>query len=295
LHPLDREELACQLAALVGQPLPSAPSPEAQAQQQTIAALATIWERFQGTMTQRVAVLEQAAMALLEGTLDDELRRQAEREAHKLAGTVGTFGFMEGSRLAREMEHMLQAGARLDQTHALPLSELVVALIKELERPLSISLPVAQTPEETRPLLLIVDDDAMLAERLVVEATSRGLRAVLAQHLTAARQAIARERPHVVLLDLSFAETSESGLTLLAELAAQPAPVPVMVMTAHDTFVDRVEVARLGGRSFLHKPMPPDQILEAVAAILAQTRTATTTILAVDDDPQVLAVLHTLL
>lgn len=276
-------------------PPPSTLGAETPAEQQTMPAVAGIWERVKGPMANRVAVLEQAAMALLEGTLDDDLRRQSEREAHQLASAVGTFGFTEGSRLAREMEHMLQAGVVLEQAHALRLSELVVALRKELEHPVSLSPPRERVPEETRPLLLVVDDDVELAERLIVEATARGIRAAMASNLTAARQAITRERPHVILLDLSFSATSEDGLTLLAELATQASPIPVMVMTARDTFVDRVEVARLGGRGFLPKPMPPAQLLDAVISLLAQTRAAPSYILAVDDDPQVLAMLRALL
>src|SRR5690242_8060713 len=109
-------------------------------QRQTIATV-RLWERFKGTMANRVAVLEQAAVALLEGTLTAELRRQAEREAHRLAGSVGTFGFTEGARLAQEIEHMVQAGVALEQMHALQLSDLVVALLKELQRPLAVPPP----------------------------------------------------------------------------------------------------------------------------------------------------------
>jgi len=276
-------------------PSSSALGAETPAQQQTMTAVAEIWERFKGTMADRVAVLEQAAMALLEDTLDDDLRQQVGRAAHQLTSSLSTFGFTEGSRLAREIEHMFQTGVVLEQTHALHLSELVVALGKELERPLSVSPPRERVAEETRPLLLIVDDDVELAERLIVEATARGIRAAMAQNLTAARQAITRERPHVILLALSFSETSEDGLTLLAELAAQASPIPVMVMAARDTFVDRVEVARLGGRGFLPKPMQPAQLLEAVMSLLSQTRTAPPYILAVDDDPQGCAVLRALL
>jgi DNA-binding response OmpR family regulator len=282
------------VAACLEQPLASALREETPVQQQIMAELAEIWEPCKETIAKQVAVLEQGAMALLEGTLDDELRCQAVCEAHKLAGSVGTFGFTEGARLAREIEHLLQAGGTLEQTHALRLSELVMALLKELERPLTLSPALARVPEDTRPLLLVVDNDRELGEQLVVEATARGIRTELAPNLTVARQAITRARPHLVLLEISCAataeETSEAGLTLLAELTAQTPPIPVMVITAHDTFVDRVEVARLGGRGFLHKPMPPAQILEAVTALLAQARIATTHILAVDDDPQVLAV-----
>jgi FixJ family two-component response regulator len=278
------------VAARLEQPLASASREETQVQQQIMAELAEIWEHCKGTITEQVAVLEQAAMAMLEGPLDDELRRQAGREAHKLAGSVGTFGFTEGSRLAREIEHLVHAGGTLEQTHALQLSDLVMALLKELERPLALAPDLAHVPEDTRPLLLVVDNDRELGEQLIVEATARGMRAEIVQNLTAARQAIARARPHVVLLELSCAATSEgipgAGLTLLAELTAQTSPVPVMVITARDTFVDRVEVARLGGRCFLHKPMPPAHILDAVTSLLTQSRPATTHILAVDDDPR---------
>ena len=291
--------VSTDVAARLEQPLASASREETQVQQQIMAELAEIWEHCKGTITEQIAVLEQTAMALMEGTLDDELRRQAGREAHKLAGSVGTFGFTEGSRLARDIEHLLHAGEALEQTHALQLSDLVMALLKELERPLALSPTFAHVHEDTRPLLLVVDNDRELGEQLIVEATARGMRAEIVQNLTAARQAIAHTRPHVVLLELSCATTSEgipgAGLTLLAELTDQTSPVPVMVITARDTFVDRVEVARLGGRGSLHKPMPPAQILDAVTALLAQAQTAMTHILAVDDDPQVLAVLRALL
>src|SRR5262245_40499077 len=108
---------------------------EEQNQRQTLTAVATIWERFKDVAVNRVVVLEQAVMALLEGTLSNELRRHAEREAHKLAGSVGMFGFAEGSRLARALEQILQAGAPLGQAETLSLSELVVLLRQELEQP----------------------------------------------------------------------------------------------------------------------------------------------------------------
>src|SRR5262249_59393747 len=90
--------------------------------QQVRAALARIWERSRGTVLDRVVVLEQAAVALLEGALGEALREQAEREAHKLAGSLGTFGFAHGSRLAGEMERLLRAGEALGQAGRLRCS-----------------------------------------------------------------------------------------------------------------------------------------------------------------------------
>ncbi len=260
--------------------------------QQVRAALAEIWERSKETILGRVAVLEQTTTALLEGTLEAALRQQAEHEAHKLTGSLGTFGFAQGSRLAREMEHLLQAEAPLGQTEALRLSELVVTLRQELEPPaVAPPAPATAVPADKRPLLLVVDTEAELAEQLVAEATARGLRVESATTPSAVRDAISRERPAAAVLDLSFSDS----LTLLSELAERTSSVPTLVLTARNAFVDRVEVARRGGGGFLRKPLPAAQIIEAITQLIARLRAAETSVMAVDDDPQVLALLQTLL
>ena len=134
--------------------LPLIPMEEEQNQQQTLTAVAKIWEQSKDVVANRIVVLEQAVMALQEGTLSDELRWQAEQEAHKLAGSVGMFGFTEGSRLARMLEQMLEAGAPLGQADTLCLSELVVLLRHELEQPLIVQSEYESLSGTTRPLLL---------------------------------------------------------------------------------------------------------------------------------------------
>ena len=88
----------------------------------------------------RLVVLEQAAASLLEGNLHNELRQEAEREAHNLAGLVGAFGYSQGTRLARKMERMFEAGSPLGQAEALSMSEMVVSLRDELEQPLRLNI-----------------------------------------------------------------------------------------------------------------------------------------------------------
>jgi len=53
-------------------------------QQQTIAEVAEVWERYKERFIQRAAVLEQATTALLKDALGNELRKAASQEAHKL-------------------------------------------------------------------------------------------------------------------------------------------------------------------------------------------------------------------
>jgi diguanylate cyclase (GGDEF)-like protein len=291
-QPVDREELARATAECLH--LTLAPtSPPSSAEQRTAAAVAAMWQRFQAPILERVAVIEQATAALLQDHLNEALRERAFHEAHRLAGSVGTFGFAEGSRLAREAEHLLQRPDALGPAEALRLADLVSKLRRELDQTPADELPVTAPADEGH--LLIVDDDALLAERLVAESAGRGLRATVAADVAAARAVIAADRPDGVLLDLSFPAGAESGLTLLAELAARTPPLPVVVYTAREGFTDRLEVARLGGRAFLQKPVPATQVIEAVAQVLQQARATEATVMVVDDDPHVLALLRTLL
>ncbi|HEX7242249.1 MAG TPA: response regulator, partial [Longimicrobiaceae bacterium] len=295
LHPVDRDELLRHVAALAATPV-AEDVPEA-ARAGLSGAVGELWERFRGSVLERVSVVEECALAVLEGTLDEELRRRGEREAHKLTGAVGTFGFTEGSRLAREAEGLLEGAAPLGPPQALRLSELAVALRAELERPAPPQEAPAARMSDDRPLLLVVDDDRELAERLVIEAAGRQFRTEVAARVTDARRALIRHRPDVVLLDLSFDEEEEleTGLDLLSELSDRVPPVPVVVLTARGGFSDRVEAARRGARGFLQKPTPPAQVIDAAQQVLQRSAPADTRVLAVDDDPHVLQALRALL
>jgi diguanylate cyclase (GGDEF)-like protein len=261
--------------------------------QQTLFALAGIWERYKERISEQIAVLDQAAAALLKKTLGAQLRQQAYQEAHTLAGSLGTFGFTEGSLLARKIERLFQAGKSLDKNEAIRLRELVEALHREIELTPEGLAATAKTKDE-RPLLLIVDSDRQLAKKLVMEASGWGIRAEVAT-LSAARDAITYKHPNVVLLDLDLSHTTEDGLKLLAELSNRTPPVPVLVFTAQDNLTTRLEVARAGGRTFLKKPVAEATVLQTVTQMLQHVKPAVARVMVVDDDPQILATLRTLL
>jgi HPt (histidine-containing phosphotransfer) domain-containing protein len=96
-------------------------------------ALKEVWSQYQALIFQRAAALQEATLAAEQGALQEELRQRAMREAHKLAGSLGMFGLHEGTRLAREVEHLLGGGSGDGQSEASRLSELTVALYREIE------------------------------------------------------------------------------------------------------------------------------------------------------------------
>jgi len=255
-----------------------------------------MWERFEEAFGAQVSVLEEAAMAVLSGGLPPDLGARALQEAHKLAGSLGTFGLPRGSELAREIESWFRTGpvAPAEPARVLRLSDTVVALRRCLDAGPTVALrPAAVTAEDDGPFLLLVDDDPGFADGVRREASLRGLGLVAVDGVDAARRILAARRPEAVLVDL--AGGAGGAFELMGGIGAGASPVPVVVLTPADTFTDRVEAARLGGRCFLQKPVPPADVLVAVGEAVERARAGQATVLAVDDDPAVLAALRALL
>jgi len=76
--------------------------------------LASLWERSLPVLRERCALLERAATAAQAGTLTPELRAEATAIAHKLSGSLGMFGYPEGTDLARRIEEHLEAPTPTD-------------------------------------------------------------------------------------------------------------------------------------------------------------------------------------
>ncbi len=93
----------------------------------------------------------------------------------------------------------------------------------------------------------------------------------VAHDLTAAMDAIARQRPGSVLLDLSLADEWGNNISALAELSEAPWPLPVLAMADTGSFDDRLQVPRLGGKGFLQRSLSSAQVLDYVVGILART------------------------
>ena len=84
---------------------------EAETDEQTASLLAAIWLRNRPLVEERLALLDRAAAAIAAGRLTEELREEASHTAHKLAGSLGMYGYDEGTRIAREIEVLLAGDA----------------------------------------------------------------------------------------------------------------------------------------------------------------------------------------
>jgi diguanylate cyclase (GGDEF)-like protein len=258
--------------------------------------LVEIWERHHAAVSKQIATVEEAVLALMRGALDEQLRARAAREAHKLAGSLGTFGLGGASERSRELELLLDAPEPPGPAELPRLSQLVVAVRDDVDAVLP-SAPAAEPQPAAADgwRLLIVEDDVGLAERLAAEAARRGVGTELAASPAAARELLTRMLPAGVLLDLTFEDGTEDAYALLSELTGAEPPIPVLVATMRDTLVDRVEVVRRGGRGFVSKALPAPQAIDQALQLIEHASAPQTTLLAVDDDAAVLDAVQALL
>ncbi|MDM9382110.1 response regulator [Chlorogloeopsis sp. ULAP01] len=268
--------------------------------------ISKVWEEVVHKLEERVVAIGQASTILLQGKLSEEMQSQAKLEAHKLVGSLGMFGSDEGSRLAQEIESLLEKGNQLKPATKQHLMQLVLALRQELQllnfRYKPGLLSVNQLANE-RPSLLIVEHDREFAQMLVRETKNwdtrvrlaHATRTQIAPNAIAAKELLTQDCPDVVLLELPSDENAENALALLAELSNRIPAVPVIIMTEQNSLLDRVKVARLGGRAVLQKPISPTTVLETVHQILQYSLPTEAKVMVVDDDPQILAAVQTLL
>jgi HPt (histidine-containing phosphotransfer) domain-containing protein len=110
------------------------PAPASQGQAQVPSSAARVWAQFRDLIFERMATVEAAVTGMKQGALNPDIRQKAVLEAHRLAGSLGMFGLAEGTRLAREIEHLLdESAARIPDTPR-RLAELAAGLRHELEK-----------------------------------------------------------------------------------------------------------------------------------------------------------------
>lgn len=258
-----------------------------------VAAVNTVLKRYQSAFADRVVSLEQVELALRTGTLSQSLQQHAVQEAHKLAGALGSFGYANGSRLARSLEQLLMADELPNAQTAALFSQLVATLKQELAQspvPLASPSPVGSQISQ----VLVIDAEVGWIEQLQATASAWGVQLDVATNLTIAPSQLAQRPPNAILLNLNKHEI-ESGLGLLGELKELLPDVPLLVMTEQDRLSDRVAVSRLGVQRFLPKPITVSQVLEAIIQVLPTSQMTQAKVLILDDDPVILIALRELL
>jgi DNA-binding response OmpR family regulator len=123
---------------------------------------------------------------------------------------------------------------------------------------------------DTLPLVVVVEDDAAIAEGLALNLKLHGYRSAVARDGEAAVALIQRERPDLVLLDISLPK--QSGIWVLETIRHRGDQVPVIVLSARQDEFEKVAALRLGADDYVTKPFALAELLARIAAVLRRAR-----------------------
>lgn len=122
-----------------------------------------------------------------------------------------------------------------------------------------------------RPTVLVVEDEAGIAETIVYALRTEGFTPVW---MTTGREALAALRAEsaaLVVLDVGLPDMS--GFDVCREIQ-RVAPVPVIFLTARASEVDKIVGLELGADDYLAKPFSPRELTARVRAVLRRAHAA---------------------
>ena len=274
-----------------------------------------------------IASLQTAVAAILAGNLDERLRATALRDAHRLAGSLGTFGLPRASELAHELELRFARSFQAVEADDERLEEIVRALGAELAddacehetigprgptrgAPVDVTV-IAQPLNDERELrramfetglggtdpaavtsarVLVVDDDPPVRRALVTILADAGYDVHAVGSAAEARHALAHDTIDLLLSDVRM--PGETGIDLIRfALCEHPGTATLLISALDDPGIAQVALD-YGAYGYLSKPVRRTEVLIGVTNALRR-RDIETRERAVRDDLERLVTVRT--
>lgn len=273
--------------------------------QKTKVALATLWKSVKVHQVQRLSLLKKSLEQMKTSQLSYESRVSAYRATHSLIGVLGIFGFKAASELAIEVQDLL-AG---EEPIGLAAQTRLESLINQVETHLNQGVELSNSASGTSsiPLLVLVDSQLKLTPKMVSALWQKGLTVKIAPHVEALQKLLSASGsiqsdapkapdlkgilPDVVLLDFSLQAVDSEALKQLSDLIWQVPSLMVLICSEDGSLATRAKAAQIGSYPFLCSPSAAD-VMVGIEILRSHNQQTSSKILAVDDDPKVLAALR---
>jgi two-component system phosphate regulon response regulator PhoB len=116
--------------------------------------------------------------------------------------------------------------------------------------------------------ILVVEDEPDIAEVLQFNLEKAGFEVELQRRGDTALEAIRRQPPELVVLDLMLPGLDGLELTRALQRDAATARIPLVMLTARGEEVDRIVGLELGADDYIPKPFSPREVVLRIKAVL---------------------------
>ncbi|WP_406452546.1 response regulator transcription factor [Streptomyces sp. NBC_00876] len=127
-------------------------------------------------------------------------------------------------------------------------------------------------PDRTPVRVLVVDDEAPLAELLSMALRYEGWEVRSAGDGADAVRTAREFRPDAVILDVMLPDMD--GLAVLGRLRRELSDVPVLFLTARDSVEDRIAGLTAGGDDYVTKPFSLEEVVARLRGLIRRSGTA---------------------
>ncbi len=117
--------------------------------------------------------------------------------------------------------------------------------------------------------ILVVDDEESIVKLVSFNLNKEGFQTIAARDGNEAWEAIQRDKPDLIVLDVMLPEMD--GFSLCRLLRQEGSTIPIMMLTAKDEEIDRVLGLEIGADDYLTKPFSPRELVARVRAILRRS------------------------
>ncbi|GAB4211068.1 MAG: hypothetical protein OHK0012_02840 [Synechococcales cyanobacterium] len=256
-----------------------------------LAQMGTVWEQYCEQKDQRLLV-----------TLH--------RLAHNMAGSAATFGLSSLSDQARRFDLFLKKILDSQLPPSVDQERQVVAFIDTLHRvspqgqeentsifqdtkQLGLALD-RQGHEDQRntKLVLVVDDDPIVATELSMQISYFGYQVKAFNHLEELNKAIEEQIPAAIILDVMFPEGHLAGIETVERIQRNRAVhIPLIFTSIRNDMEARLQAVRAQGDAYLTKPVQVGTLIDKLDTLTSHHEEDPYRVLIIDDE-QNLALYH---
>ncbi|MBI5744861.1 MAG: response regulator [Elusimicrobia bacterium] len=118
--------------------------------------------------------------------------------------------------------------------------------------------------------ILIVDDEAQIAEMILATLEANGYTAAVAYNGSQGLKRVSQERFDLAIMDIQMPEMD--GITALGEMKKIDPELEVIIATGHGTMSTAIQSLRKGAFDYLHKPFELKELLKVVERALEKRK-----------------------
>ncbi|MEI7481853.1 MAG: response regulator transcription factor [Elusimicrobiota bacterium] len=119
--------------------------------------------------------------------------------------------------------------------------------------------------------ILIIEDEKDIAKLLDYNLKKEGYRTVLAHEGSASALLAAKERPHLIILDLMLPGLDGLEVCRRLKTDAKTASIPIIMLTAKGEVSDKVVGLEMGADDYVTKPFSVKELISRVKAVLRRS------------------------